>query len=133
MFVCLFAELVSSQVIFFAMGDRRRRVRVGRKVVEFCCSLVCSLWHNGSPSQWIFLSRLSSSLPFDDGQSFHSSNYDSVVMEKLVAIAQIARGMAKTIVFDGRLDESGRISGQDRLSDTWNRVKQYFLPRRACQ
>jgi hypothetical protein len=39
-------------------------------------------------------------------------------MEKLVAIAQIARGMAKTIVFDGRLDESGRISGQDRLSDT---------------
>jgi hypothetical protein len=43
MFVRLFAELVSSEVIFFAMGDSRRRVRVGRKVVEFCSSLVWSL------------------------------------------------------------------------------------------
>jgi hypothetical protein len=43
MLVRLFAELVSSEVIFFAMGDSRRRVRVGRKVVEFCSSLVCSL------------------------------------------------------------------------------------------
>jgi len=43
MFVRLFAEFVSSQVIFFAMGDSRRRVRVGRKVVKFCSSLVWSL------------------------------------------------------------------------------------------
>jgi hypothetical protein len=43
MFVRLFAELVSSEVIFFAMGDSRRRVRVGSKVVEFCSSLVRSL------------------------------------------------------------------------------------------
>jgi hypothetical protein len=43
MFVRLFAELVSSQVIFFAMGDSRSRVRVGREVVKFCSSLVCSL------------------------------------------------------------------------------------------
>jgi hypothetical protein len=43
MFVRLFAELVSSQMIFLAMGDSRRHVRVGRKVVEFCSSLVWSL------------------------------------------------------------------------------------------
>ena len=43
MFVRLFAELVSIEVILFAMGDSRRRVRVGRKVVEFCSSLVWSL------------------------------------------------------------------------------------------
>jgi len=43
MFVRLFAELVSSQVIFFAVGDSRRRVRMGRKVMEFYSSLVCSL------------------------------------------------------------------------------------------
>jgi hypothetical protein len=43
MFVRLFAELVSSQVIFFTMGDSRRRVCVGRKVVKFCSSLVWSL------------------------------------------------------------------------------------------
>ena len=43
MFVRLFAELVSIEVILFAMGDSRRRVRVGRKVVEFCSSFVWSL------------------------------------------------------------------------------------------
>jgi hypothetical protein len=43
MFVRLFAELVSGEVIFFATGDSRSRVRVGRKVVEFCSSLVWSL------------------------------------------------------------------------------------------
>ena len=43
MFMRLFTEFVSSEVIFFAMGDCRRRVRVGRKVVEFCSSLVWSL------------------------------------------------------------------------------------------
>ena len=43
MFVRLFAELVSSQVIFFVMGDGRCCVRVGRKVMKFCSSLVCSL------------------------------------------------------------------------------------------
>jgi hypothetical protein len=43
MFVRLFAELVSSEVIFFAMGDSRRRVSVGRKVVKFCSSLVWPL------------------------------------------------------------------------------------------
>jgi hypothetical protein len=43
MFVRLFAELVSSEVIFFAVGDSRRCVGVGREVVEFCGSLVCSL------------------------------------------------------------------------------------------
>jgi hypothetical protein len=42
MLVRLFAELVSSQVICFAACDRSR-VRVGRKVVEFCSLLVCSL------------------------------------------------------------------------------------------
>jgi hypothetical protein len=41
--VRLFAEFVSGQLIFFAMGDGRHRVRVGGKVVEFCGSLVCSL------------------------------------------------------------------------------------------
>jgi hypothetical protein len=43
MFVRLLAELVSSEMIFLAMGDGRRRVRVGRKVVKFCSSLVWSL------------------------------------------------------------------------------------------
>jgi hypothetical protein len=43
MFVRLFAELVSSQVILFAMGNSRGRVRVGREVMEFCSSLVFSL------------------------------------------------------------------------------------------
>lgn len=43
MLVRLFAQLVSGQVIFFAVGDGRRRVRVGRKVVKFCSSLVWSL------------------------------------------------------------------------------------------
>jgi hypothetical protein len=43
MLVRLFAELVSSEVIFFAVGNSRRRMRVGRKVVEFCSSLVWSL------------------------------------------------------------------------------------------
>jgi hypothetical protein len=43
MFVRLFAQLVSGEVILFAMGDSRRRVRVGRQVVEFCSSLVWSL------------------------------------------------------------------------------------------
>jgi hypothetical protein len=43
MLVRLFAELMGRQVIFFAMGDSRRRVRVGCKVVEFCSSLVLSL------------------------------------------------------------------------------------------
>ena len=43
MFVRLFAELVSIEVILFAMGDSRRRVSVGRKVVKFCSSLVWSL------------------------------------------------------------------------------------------
>jgi hypothetical protein len=43
MFVRLFAELVSGEVIFFATGESRSRVRVGRKVVEFCSSLVWSL------------------------------------------------------------------------------------------
>jgi hypothetical protein len=43
MFVRLFAELVSREVIFFAMGDSRNRVCVGRKVVKFCSSLVCPL------------------------------------------------------------------------------------------
>jgi hypothetical protein len=43
MFVRLFAELVSSQVIFVTMGDSRSRVRMGRKVVKFCSSLVCPL------------------------------------------------------------------------------------------
>jgi hypothetical protein len=33
--VCLFAELVSNQLIFFAMRHSRGRVRVGRKIVEF--------------------------------------------------------------------------------------------------
>jgi len=41
--VRLFAEFVSDQLIFFDMGDGRNRVRVGRKVVEFCSSLVWSL------------------------------------------------------------------------------------------
>jgi hypothetical protein len=43
MFVRLFAELVSSQVILFTMGDSRSRVRVGREVVKFCSSLGCPL------------------------------------------------------------------------------------------
>jgi hypothetical protein len=43
MLVRLFAELVSSLRILFAMGDSRCRVRVGRKVVEFCSLLVWSL------------------------------------------------------------------------------------------
>jgi hypothetical protein len=41
--VRLFAELVSDQLIFFAMGGGRSRVRVGRQVVEFRCPLVWSL------------------------------------------------------------------------------------------
>jgi hypothetical protein len=43
MLVRLFAELLSSEVIFFSMGDSCCRVRVGRKVVEFCGSLMWSL------------------------------------------------------------------------------------------
>jgi hypothetical protein len=41
--VRLFAELMSNQLIFFAMRHSRSRVRVGRKVVKFSCSLVRSL------------------------------------------------------------------------------------------
>jgi hypothetical protein len=41
--VRLFAELVSDQLILFAVGDGRNRVRVSRKVVELCGSLVFSL------------------------------------------------------------------------------------------
>jgi hypothetical protein len=33
---------MSDQLILFAMGDSRSRVRVGRKVMEFCGSLVFS-------------------------------------------------------------------------------------------
>ena len=38
--VRLLAELMGGQVIAFAMGHGRRRVRVGSKVMEFCSSLV---------------------------------------------------------------------------------------------
>jgi hypothetical protein len=58
MFVRLFAELVSSEVIFFAMGDSRRRVRVGCKVVEFCSSLVWSLRHDSSPRHYASIARV---------------------------------------------------------------------------
>ncbi len=43
MLVGLLAEFVSRQVIFFAMGDRRDCMHVGRKIMEFRSSLVVSL------------------------------------------------------------------------------------------
>ena len=40
MLVRLFAEFVSGQMIALAVGGGRSRVGVGRKMVEFCCSIV---------------------------------------------------------------------------------------------
>jgi len=40
MLVRLFAEFVSGQMIALAVGGGRSRVSVGRKMVEFCCSIV---------------------------------------------------------------------------------------------
>jgi hypothetical protein len=39
----LLAEFMSRQMVFFAMGDGRGRMRVSRKVVEFRSSLMKSL------------------------------------------------------------------------------------------
>jgi hypothetical protein len=41
--VRLLAKFMGSQVIFFAMGDRRHGMRVGRKIVEFRCAFVVPL------------------------------------------------------------------------------------------
>jgi hypothetical protein len=51
MLVCLLAEFVSGQVIFFTMGGRRGRVVVGRKVVQLGKSIMGALWHCCSPGR----------------------------------------------------------------------------------
>jgi len=40
MLVRLFAEFVSGQMIALAVGSGRSRVSVGRKMMEFYCSIV---------------------------------------------------------------------------------------------
>ncbi|MGA7687142.1 MAG: hypothetical protein WCC32_07570 [Terriglobales bacterium] len=53
----LFAEVVSSQMICFAMGDRCGSVGVGRKVVELCDSIVGTRWHGRSPNRQMLSGR----------------------------------------------------------------------------
>jgi hypothetical protein len=42
----LLAEFVGGQMISLVVGYGRSGVGVGRKVVEFCCSIVGALWHS---------------------------------------------------------------------------------------
>jgi hypothetical protein len=44
-FVRLFGEFVSGQMISFAMGRGSGGVGVGRKVMQFCGLIVSTLWH----------------------------------------------------------------------------------------
>jgi hypothetical protein len=55
-FVRLFAEFVSGEMISLAVGDGRGRVGVGRKAVEFCGSIVRALWHGVLLTSWMLLS-----------------------------------------------------------------------------
>jgi hypothetical protein len=45
MLVCLFCELVSSQMVSLAVSDGSGGMSVGRKVVKFRGSIVHALWH----------------------------------------------------------------------------------------
>jgi hypothetical protein len=45
-FVCLFGQFVSGQMISFAMGYGGGFMGVGRKVVQFCGLIVSTLWHD---------------------------------------------------------------------------------------
>jgi hypothetical protein len=49
-FVGLFAEFVSSQMISLAVSNGSGGVGVGRKVMEFCESIVGALGHWSSPT-----------------------------------------------------------------------------------
>jgi hypothetical protein len=48
--VHLFAEFVSGEMISLTVSRGGRGVGVGRKVMEFCGSIVCALWHGVSPA-----------------------------------------------------------------------------------
>jgi len=43
--VSLFGEFVSRHVVSLAVGNRRSGVGVGSKVMQFCDSIMCALWH----------------------------------------------------------------------------------------
>ena len=49
MFVRLFGEFVGREVVSLAVGHCGGRVGMGSKVVQFCNSIMCALWHEGSP------------------------------------------------------------------------------------
>jgi hypothetical protein len=46
--VCLPAKFVSGKMIPFAVGCCGGGVGVCRKIVQFCSSLVCTLWHDAA-------------------------------------------------------------------------------------
>lgn len=41
----LLRELMSCQIFPLTMGRSRRGMSVGGEVVQFCCPIVCTLWH----------------------------------------------------------------------------------------
>jgi hypothetical protein len=53
--VRLFAEFVSGEMISLAVSGRGCSVGVGRKVMEFCGSIVHALWHDVSSASWRLL------------------------------------------------------------------------------
>jgi hypothetical protein len=42
----LLRELMSRQIISLTMGCSRRTVGMGCEVVQFCCSIMCTLGHH---------------------------------------------------------------------------------------
>ena len=44
-------------MISLAVSCGGRGVGMGRKVMEFCCSIVRALWHDVSPASWMILIR----------------------------------------------------------------------------
>src|ERR1700691_6678096 len=44
-FMSLFRELMSRQIVALTMGCCRRTVGMGCEVVQFCCSIMCTLGH----------------------------------------------------------------------------------------
>jgi hypothetical protein len=66
--VCLFTEFMRGQMVSFAVGSGCSGVGVGGEVVEFCRSIVGTLWHGLLPGV--------------------NPNYDSARTAKLFFIAQ---------------------------------------------
>jgi hypothetical protein len=49
MFVRLFGEFVGREVVSLVVCDCGGSVGMGSKVVQFCHSIMCALWHEVSP------------------------------------------------------------------------------------